>query len=529
MAQSQPTPQSEEAVSRRAKVEATPACESTASRRNYVPGELIAGRYELERLIGRGGMGEVWTAHNTALSVRQALKLIRADLDSAESTDRLLHEAQAAARLADPAIVRVFDFGKTSRGDPFIVMEYLEGEDLSQVIQRREKLGPIKAVRTLLPVIRALSAAHTHGIVHRDLKPENIFLARLPDGRVMPKLLDFGIAKLKIPQSLRLTSIGAVMGSPLYMSPEQARGEEVDERTDVWAMCVVLYEAISGRLPFSGETRSEVLRAAAQQTPENLSETGNIDAALWKIVEFGLSKGRETRWRSMQSLGRALGGWLLDRGVSEDMTGASIEMTWLRESPRSFFSNTLRPSSDDRQALGLTQKMRNLGRGFGSYWLLSHAMWARLRSIAMSAEAKLGVPRRAAAFALTGLCTVLALVWALSPRVTPQAAPWNEPTMSDRPPVPWGPPAPPSKASGAPLPAEFGPHPLKAPLPTEAQTAATAALPPGDVADAHEAPQAAAEAPPTATAPPKPRPAARRKRPLRKRTERRSKLLNPFE
>jgi serine/threonine protein kinase len=164
--------------------------------RFYRAGDVIDGKYRLEGLLGKGGMGEVWTAHNETLGVLRALKLIPADLDSPESTDRLLREARAAARLADPAIVRVFDFGKTPWGDPYLVMELLSGEDLASVIRRRERLSALKAVRVLLPILRALCAAHAHGIVHRDLKPENIFLSKQPEGRIQPKLLDCGIAKL---------------------------------------------------------------------------------------------------------------------------------------------------------------------------------------------------------------------------------------------------------------------------------------------------------------------------------------------
>src|SRR5262245_2839887 len=133
-----------------------------SSRRPYAPGDDIDGKYELLSLLGKGGMGEVWTARNSMLGVLRALKLIRSDTGSPDGTDRLLNEAQAAARLVEPAIVRVFDFGKTSRGDPYIVMEMLDGEDLISVIRRRERLSPVKAARVLLPVIRALASAHTH-------------------------------------------------------------------------------------------------------------------------------------------------------------------------------------------------------------------------------------------------------------------------------------------------------------------------------------------------------------------------------
>jgi serine/threonine protein kinase len=313
------------------------------SRRPYGPGDVIDGKYELEALLGRGGMGEVWIARNATLDVRRAIKLIRTDAGSADSTDRLLNEAQAAARLAEPSIVRVFDFGKTAAGDPYIVMEMLEGENLQSMLARRERLSPVKAVRVLLPMIRALAGAHAHGIVHRDLKPENIFLAKLPDGRVQPKLLDFGIAKLKNAIGLRLTTDGAVMGSPLYMAPEQARGEDVDERADIWALSVVLYESITGHPPFTGDDRAEVARAVAEASPARLSQHNVTDDSLWPILSRGLEKRREDRWTSMQELGCALARWLLDHGVSDDITGASLESNWFRTARQSLFGSSSPP------------------------------------------------------------------------------------------------------------------------------------------------------------------------------------------
>ncbi|HWO08707.1 MAG TPA: serine/threonine-protein kinase, partial [Polyangiaceae bacterium] len=215
------------------------------------PGDVIAGKYRLVSLLGEGGMGAVWRARNMDLDVEVALKLIRAESTVTEATDRLLREAQAAAKLIDPGIVRVFDFGRSEHGNPFIVMELLEGEDLAAAIQRRGRLSPKRAVRVLLPVMRALTIAHENGIVHRDLKPENVFLGKTPNG-LQPKVVDFGIAQLDKSQALRLTSTGALMGSPLYMSPEQAKGEPVDFRADIWGITAVLYEAITAKQPFPG-------------------------------------------------------------------------------------------------------------------------------------------------------------------------------------------------------------------------------------------------------------------------------------
>jgi serine/threonine-protein kinase len=163
--------------------------------RYYAPGEVIAGKYELVRQLGQGGMGSVWFAKNLDLESEVALKLIRAEVEAEEADERLVKEARAAARLGHRAIVRVFDFGRTSQGDPFIVMELLSGETLAEAIAARGRIGAVKAVQTLLPIADALAAAHERGIVHRDLKPENIFLSR-ETRKTQPKIVDFGIAKV---------------------------------------------------------------------------------------------------------------------------------------------------------------------------------------------------------------------------------------------------------------------------------------------------------------------------------------------
>jgi serine/threonine-protein kinase len=300
--------------------------------RVYKPGDVIAGKYQLNRILGQGGMGEVWVARNRDLDADVAIKLIRAESSADDSADRLLREAQAAARLSGPAIVRVFDFGKTQYGDPYIVMELLEGEDLSHALKRRGRLSPIKAVRIMLPICQALANAHSVGIVHRDLKPENIFLAKTPGGQVQPKLLDFGVAKVGRAFSTRLTQTGAMLGSPLYMSPEHARGDEVDYRADIWAFCVVLYEVITGRAPFDGKNYNAVLYAIIANEPPATTTFGAGDDNLWKAVRRGMRKDPDQRWSSMDELGRALAGWLLAHDTADDITGVSLQATWL-ESP----------------------------------------------------------------------------------------------------------------------------------------------------------------------------------------------------
>ncbi|HEX6275461.1 MAG TPA: protein kinase [Polyangiaceae bacterium] len=296
----------------------------------YIPGDSIAAKYRLEKLLGEGGMGTVWAAHNVALDSRVAIKLIRGETDREALSVRLHQEARAAARLGHPAIVRVFDIGQTERGEPFIVMELLEGESLAAKLERAGRLSGIEVVQIMLPIADALRAAHAKGIVHRDIKPDNIFVA-IEGDVVQPKLVDFGIAKLEqATGTSQLTQHGVVVGSPDYMSPEQARGDDViDYRTDVWAFSVVLYEAVTGRLPFDAQNYNALLRSIVEDTPPSLLALAAGDAELSHIVAVGLSKNRDERWRSMQELGVALAAWLKHRGVVEDVVGASLDAKWL--------------------------------------------------------------------------------------------------------------------------------------------------------------------------------------------------------
>jgi serine/threonine-protein kinase len=304
------------------------------------------------RVLGEGGMGAVWVAQNVTLGVQVALKLIRSEIEGRVDglSERLLQEARAAAAIPHPAIIQVFDFGLTEQGDPFIAMELLQGESFSSVLKRRGKLSPSRAVRTILPVIEALVVAHQRGIVHRDLKPDNIFLAQQAN-RVQPKVLDFGIAKLSQSFSANLTCEGTVLGSPAYMSPEQARGEtDVDFRTDMWALCVVLYEAIAGSLPFSGANWHGLMWSIMEGAPKSFGEHGIQEAELWRILERGLRKDRAERFPSMFEFGRALAAWLLERGVTRDICNASLKSCWLERALGAQVEHSLFPSDSPESA-----------------------------------------------------------------------------------------------------------------------------------------------------------------------------------
>ncbi|MEY2936195.1 MAG: hypothetical protein RL033_6944 [Pseudomonadota bacterium] len=294
----------------------------------YRKGEVIGDKYELIRLLGEGGMGVVWLARNRALGAEVALKLLRAGQRSPTMARRMLKEAQAVARLGHPAILRVFDFGTSRLGDPYMVMEVLDGEDLGRTLERNGRLSPIKAVRTLLPVLHALGTAHQKDIIHRDLKPENIFLTTTDSGYVQPKVVDFGIVKTNEPDVDRLTRVGAVMGTPAYLSPQQARGEDVDQRADIWAAAVVLYEMLTCRLPFEGSNYNALMRSIIEDAPAPLTSFGIDAAPLWEIIERGLAKQTGGRWPSMATFGGALANWLLSQGETDDISGASLRAAW---------------------------------------------------------------------------------------------------------------------------------------------------------------------------------------------------------
>jgi len=359
----------------------------------YRAGEIISDKYRLARLLGEGGMGVVWLARNLALDSDVAIKLLRAGEKTDNLARRMLREAQAVARLGHPAILRVFDFGTTHRGDPYMVMEVLDGEDLAQTLDRNGRLSAIKAVRSLLPILHALATAHQKGIVHRDLKPENIFLCTTDGGYVQPKLVDFGIVQTGAPELDRLTHMGTVLGTPAYLSPQQARGEDVDQRTDVWSAAVVLYEMMTCRLPFDGGNYNSLMRSIIEDVPAPIMNFGTGDNELWEIIERGLAKRVAERWPSMSEFGRALAEWLLARGESADISGASLRAAWQQgptaarvedlysghpdSAPRARVPPADQDADTQLLQLGATAANRSTGRA-QRHWLLASAGLAML-------------------------------------------------------------------------------------------------------------------------------------------------------
>jgi eukaryotic-like serine/threonine-protein kinase len=233
-------------------------------------GQLVTPTIRLLKLLGQGGMGSVWTAENTSLQTQVAVKFLSKQIAGVgEAVARFKQEATAAAQIRSPHVVQIFDHGVTDDGAPYMVMELLDGEDLGHRLERAGVLAPSEACTVVTHACRALSRAHAAKIVHRDIKPENLFLTD-SDGELFVKVLDFGIAKRDDGGVTNMTSTGAMIGTPYYMSPEQAlSSKSVDHRADIWSLAVVTYYALTGQVPFPGETVGAVCVALdrAEFTP----------------------------------------------------------------------------------------------------------------------------------------------------------------------------------------------------------------------------------------------------------------------
>ena len=222
------------------------------------PGVVVGGKYRLERPLGAGGMGAVWVARHTLLDVEIALKVMGPQVaDVPEARSRFVREAKAVAQLKSPYIVQVHDFGGID-DTPYLAMELLSGEDLGSVIAHEHRLSLARTVEIAASIAKALRVAHEARIVHRDLKPTNIFLANV-GGEQVVKVLDFGIAKVLAGADAGTTTSGAIIGSPAYMSPEQARGGALDERSDLWSLGAVVFEMLTGQQAFGGATIGDVI------------------------------------------------------------------------------------------------------------------------------------------------------------------------------------------------------------------------------------------------------------------------------
>ncbi|HEY1693496.1 MAG TPA: protein kinase [Polyangiaceae bacterium] len=289
-----------------------PAPAPPPPRDSFAPGVVLADKYVVERVIGEGGIGVVVAAKHVELDQTVAIKYLRpAALASQNAAERFLREARVAARIRSEHIVHIYDVGRLGDGTPYMVMEHLNGTDLGRLLLASGPLSVERAVDYVLQACEALAEAHVAGIVHRDLKPDNLFLSTRAAGKSVLKILDFGISKLSAKRSTsgrELTHADDKFGTPVYMSPEQLRSSgAVDARADVWAIGVVLFELLTGRLPFDGDQLPELCTAILTMPPLPLRSvrTGMPDG-LQEVIEHCLEKECEVRYQNVGELAQDL-------------------------------------------------------------------------------------------------------------------------------------------------------------------------------------------------------------------------------
>jgi len=280
-----------------------------AEEMEHPPGTILLGKLEIIRRLGGGGMGVVYEVEHRLTGHRRALKVVRSiHADRPRFMKRLLREAKVAGTLNTDHVVETYDAGRLEDGSAYVLMELLEGTSLYEATQRTGKLAPRRLANIMAQVAEGMAIAHGAGIVHRDLKPENIFLVISDEGEERAKILDFGVSKFDFTEhTTRLTAEGTLVGTPYYMSPEQARGKSVDARTDVYAMGVMLYEALVGKLPFEAIAVGELFFkiGAGDYIPLQV-RCPDLDPAWFEIVKKALNRDRDQRHPTAEALRRDL-------------------------------------------------------------------------------------------------------------------------------------------------------------------------------------------------------------------------------
>jgi len=282
-------------------------------------GSLVAGKYRIIEEIGRGGMGIVYKAEDIKLKRTVALKFLPHQwISDADSRERFIHEAQAASALDHPNICTIYEIEETEDGRMYIAMAFYEGESLREKI-KREPLKSEEAVAIAIQVARGMAKAHQKGIVHRDIKPANILITN--DG--IAKIVDFGLAKLA--GQVKLTREGTTIGTVAYMSPEQARGEVIDQRTDIWSLGVVLYEILAGKLPFKGDYEQTLIHSILKTEPEPITKfRKDLPSGISQIIAKALAKNPAARYQTMEELAEDL------NAVAEGLKPVPAKADWIR-------------------------------------------------------------------------------------------------------------------------------------------------------------------------------------------------------
>ncbi len=451
-------------------------------------GRIIGGKYSVLRLIGRGGMGAVYEAENVAIGKKVALKFVDRELAKDEQvTGRFAREARAASSVESANIVSVFDAG-VDDGRPYLVMELLRGEDLGSRLRRLGRLPLADVTHVAAQVLRGLGRAHDAGIVHRDLKPDNVFLVRGDADPLFAKIVDFGVSKIRRAPSgtapVALTGKGTVIGTPLYMSPEQARAsEELDGRTDLYALGAIVFECLAGRPPHTGETYEQIILSVCMTDAPALSSVEpSVPAPVSAFVAKALARDLAVRFASAPAMLRALHEIAPDEKIRvplDPMIGLTL------------------PSGVERVAAGVaTPDVSTTGPGPAGP--PTDVSWSRGSKPARAATPAPGSPSRVTRFAvpLTAFGATLAGVVVTS---------WIVSSFH-KPPTAAAPPTVTQAQTAAAMPSAAGPSPSAAPAPSVPSTppAASAPLPatPRPIWTAPSPRPAAAPPPPPATAKP---------------------------
>jgi serine/threonine protein kinase len=285
-------------------------------------GDLLDGKYRIIRVIGEGGWGVVYEGENARTLKRVAIKVLRTHAGvTPDIRARFEREAQAGGRIGSEHIVEVFDLGVLPDGTQFMVMELLAGEDIATRLRTAGPLDPVVAAKIVIQLLDGLGAAHSAGILHRDLKPENLFLVPTRSGEDFVKIVDFGVSKFTLP-GMSATRTGSVLGSPFYMAPEQARGlKNVDGRTDLYSVGAVLFECVTGRVPFDGENFNDLMfKIVLSPRPDPLHFRPNLDPRLGSIIVKAIAADPRERFASAEEFRAALVAWLESQGVGPVVT-----------------------------------------------------------------------------------------------------------------------------------------------------------------------------------------------------------------
>jgi serine/threonine protein kinase len=446
-------------------------------------GQILAGKYRVERVLGVGGMGVVVSALHLQLDQRVALKFLLTEaLANEEAVARFAREARAAVKIKSVHVARVSDVGTLETGAPYMVMEYLHGSDLSVLLHERGPLPYPDAIDLVLQACEALAEAHAHGIVHRDLKPANLFLITGPDGSPCIKVLDFGISKLTNPNpssgDYGMTRTQAIMGSPLYMSPEQmTSSRDVDGRADIWAIGTILFELVTGRPPFLADSMPQLCGMILQEAPPSPRQLRpELPDGLQAVILRCLEKKRDARFGNVAELAAALAPFGTPNAVrsaervSRVLSAAGISSRQLEIPADALGART-------SSAWGTTQRKRSSHRtlwlalgGVFSLLVLGGALFLRHSAGAADRDASSELGRESPG----GATTAAAVVPPVAVHPTPGLAPSPPLVVSAT-------PSAPPEASGAPAPStkltRARPGGRKPPPPQATATTKAAAAP----------------------------------------------------